>query len=357
MKKIIIFLCICFSVVTILAQPCNSVRGGKIRMYCLDSLTTYAGIHKYNFYIYYNAATICGDTIRCTKYSNKSVKLQPINGTDINSDGILDGVLVNPSTRMCLFEIIDTIPAYGTRTITVKAGKFVPAINNVANSSTLNMFLHYTVLVSPTMTMFNKKSIVYSADCLGTNTVGINYQYNPQPLNPDMDSISFSLMPFASGATNPGSSGTFSINAANGKVTWNAPTTAGLNNFGIQSNEMRLHFSLGQYFTVGTGENIIQVTTAGSTGIENLLEVETKPFVFPNPTTGKIHIVNNNALPDNQPCLIIIRNIEGKIIKKTETLFNNEILLDTDLHESGVYTYEITRSNYSFQKSSFIIQR
>lgn len=357
MKNLYIFLALLFSVKSLNAQTCTSVRGGKIRMYALDSTTSYAVVHKYNFYIYYDAATICGDTIRYTKYSNASLNLQPINGTDINSDGILDGVLINPTTRMCIFQVIDTMPVYGYRTAKIKAGKFVPSINNVANSSSLNLILNYTVCVSPTMGTYNKKSINYTADCIGTNTIGINHQFNPMPINPDLDSVAFALMPFATGATNPGTSGTFSINPTNGKITWNSPSTSGLNNFGIRATEVFFNFALSTYFINGTGESVYQINTSGVLGVNNLFETETKPFVFPNPSNEIIHIVNNNALSDGKKCTIIIYNSEGKLIKQTETDFTSEILINTRDLPEGLYTYEIVSRNSIVQKFNFVIAR
>ncbi|HRD39817.1 MAG TPA: T9SS type A sorting domain-containing protein, partial [Bacteroidia bacterium] len=103
--------------------------------------------------------------------------------------------------------------------------------------------------------------------------------------------------------------------------------------------------------------NIVQISTSNSTGISNLFTLETKPFVFPNPASEKIHIANNNGLPDNKPCTVIIKNIEGKTIQKTETMLTSEIIIPFENENSGVYTYEITRDNLLIQKSSFIINK
>ncbi|HRD39819.1 MAG TPA: hypothetical protein PLC65_14415, partial [Bacteroidia bacterium] len=120
MKRNILFLLIIiFSCEYNFIAQCNSVRGGHLRMYSLDSSTTSPPtiLHRYNIYVYYDASTICGDTITFNNYFYQTRKLSPINGTDINSDGILDGVLINPSTRMCIFQKDDTLNATGTQMV------------------------------------------------------------------------------------------------------------------------------------------------------------------------------------------------------------------------------------------------
>lgn len=333
-------------------SQCSSVRGGNVKFIAIDTTTgNQPTIWSYTFTVYYDATNFCGDTVFFSKQYASSRTLNPVNG--------INGALINPYTRMCIYTTKDTLVVYGLQNPTFKAGYYISGIANIPNSSTTNFIMSPFLFTSANSGVINNKSVLFQGTSADTNAIGNNYSYNPYPVNLDGDSTVYSISLCTSGATNPPTSSTYSINPNTGVLAWNTPTTADLYNIRIAENDFYIGnpFALGYQSNNGEVFSEIQILTkAGTTGI-NLFEVKTTPFVFPNPSSNKIHIVNNNNLPTGVSCEIKIKDITGKEVKSLYTLFNSEIIVDVNNLSSGEYFYEIIDGNNSIlQKDKFIKQ-
>ena len=115
-----------------------------------------------------------------------------------------------------------------------------------------------------------------------------------------------------------------------------------------------------EYFNLNTGnvENTQQaiVNISGFVGIEEKNNSFEEIDLFPNPATNKIFIRLNEDYSAKKE--VFITDLLGhRILEKTETLFNNELLeLDVSSISSGTYIVNIQSSNSIISKRIIIIK-
>jgi hypothetical protein len=89
----------------------------------------------------------------------------------------------------------------------------------------------------------------------------------------------------------------------------------------------------------GTTDTYILKITQETSGIND--QILTSRLVFPNPTTGLVHIAPSGSM---EPSLITVRDIQGKLIREFIDQFGTELTLDLSDQVNGLYLVEITGS-------------
>jgi gliding motility-associated-like protein len=210
------------------------------------------------------------------------------------------GEIVAPNIRKNIYTKIHTYAGQGVFKISLTDPNRNYGIVNIPNSVEVPLYIETLLTINPFIGAHSSPQLILPP--IDNGCVNNIFRHNPGAYDPNGDSLSFKLVPCrTTGGVNiagykypnqvdPGTSGTFTINAVTGDVVWDKPTIPGEYNFAILIEQWRNGVRIG-YVT-----RDMQVTIANCTN--------KAPFVDPVPNycvmAGKsISYLVNAHDPDN----------------------------------------------------------
>jgi hypothetical protein len=224
------------------------------------------------------------------------------------------------------YNITHTYPGPGTYNFGVTDSFRLSNIQNILNSSAESIFLKASLEINPFIG--SNSSVILNSKPSQFFTDGSNIFHDPDALDPDGDSLSFSLVPATTsnytsppGATLDPVTGIFQMPFSTGNYAIN-----------IEIKEFR------DGYNISTTYREMIVDSAALTNITSINSEEYNFLVFPNPTSGSINIVSSNDLKE-----VVLFDLTGKKIMAWKNLSNNTINLVSLC--DGFYTLQIIDEN------------
>jgi hypothetical protein len=164
-----------------------------------------------------------------------------------------------PNTKQNLYRQTHNYPGPGTYHISIIDPNRVAGIMNIPNSVNVPFYLESTIIIDPNIGC-NSLPVLTTIP-LDKACVGHCFYHNPGAVDPDGDSLSYSLGPCLDTLGNPmpgyqfpnvvGGGAQFGIDAVTGDLSWCSPQIAGKYNVVIYIDEWKL-FANGQRYKIGT---------------------------------------------------------------------------------------------------------
>lgn len=99
---------------------------------------------------------------------------------------------------------------------------------------------------------------------------------------------------------------------------------------------------------------LVKTNNLGVTSVDEIISKDINHIVFPNPMTTQAFIYFENK--DNKRCKFYLSNIQGEIIRIDENIETNQVLINKNEIQPGIYFYDIIRDNYQEIKGKIIIE-
>jgi hypothetical protein len=224
------------------------------------------------------------------------------------------------------YNLTHTYPGPGTYNFGVTDSFRISNIQNIINSSSESIFLKASLEINPFIG--SNSSVILNNKPTQFFTDGNNIFHDPDAVDPDGDSLSFSLVPATS------SNYTMSPGATIDPVTgiFQMPVSIGTNAINIEIKEFR------DGYNISTTYREMMVDSAAITNITSINSEEYNIRLFPNPTSGNINIVSSNELIE-----VVLFDLTGKKIMAWKNLIKNTINLESWC--DGFYTLKIIDEN------------
>ena len=268
-----------------------------------------------------------------------------------------DGIPITPYIKYSEYIATHTYPGAGTYYIHNSIyTKRDSSIINIPNS--INQDLHLeAMLVIPSFgvthnTSPNYNNIPILDGCLNGNCFNFNSVGN----DADGDSLSYEILPCSgvSGYTYPnaGTSGTYSIQATNGLLSWCNPQFQGKYNTLINIKQWQ-NDSSGNYQLIGYSQRDVRFVVNTCTGIHDVSILNEMVTVSPNPFLNEIKIQFNQT--NNVRHRISLLDVTGRILTSYNS-YDTEHLMTINLSpinlSKGIYFLKINdeKGNVLFKK-------
>lgn len=185
-----------------------------------------------------------------------------------------------------------TFPGSGMFVITVTDPLFEDLIVNISPFQPLVLIDTLYNLSLPGLPPFNNNP-VYSSVPIDTATLYMPFTYNPGAVDPDGDSLSYSLItpPTTTGYFHPTATNSFGINATTGDVVWDTPAAIGKYIFCVSTQEWKLNIANSKRYMVATSMQIVSVTAVSAAGIGESSEPKMLINTYPNPSSSEIYFM------------------------------------------------------------------
>jgi gliding motility-associated-like protein len=181
-----------------------------------------------------------------------------------------------PNTKQNLYRQTHNYPGPGTYHISIIDPNRVAGIMNIPNSVNVPFYLESTIIIDPNIGC--NSTPVLTTIPLDKACVGHCFYHNPGAVDPDGDSLSYSIGPCLDtlGMAMPGyqfpnvvgGGALFSIDAVTGDLSWCSPQIAGKYNVVIYIDEWKL-FANGQRYKIGTVLRDFNIDVSASCNNDN----------------------------------------------------------------------------------------
>ena len=370
-------------------------RSGYISYTCVkDFLGNYTSTYHFKITTYTDAAAVGAD--RCYEtliFTNLGINPMPdtltlprtngIFGVDLigagwancgNDDSTLPGegvMLVYPYTASCgsinyggvKVNTYEGNYTFASNTATYIFGMVDP--NFDANVNYINNSSNVAFAVLDTLSLHNfglnyNNSALASNPAIDSAYAGQTFYYNPGMIDPDGDSLSYSLIPYITGTQNTGPfypvSGysappNLTINAVTGELSWlNTPNTYGEYDVDILIREYR-HVGSSM---VEMGSTVfavqLNVVCYTASGIEQITSNKEQVNIYPNPNNGSFVIEPSNSTKQ----IIQLYDVNGKLVL-SQTI-NGKTTIDASSLNEGVYNISIISNDGVVNKRLVIVR-
>ena len=252
-KKIRILILVCFYCISSTQMFATHYRAGEIIYRLIAPLTYEVDVITYTKTTG-SSAGADRDTVQIFWGDGTSNLLVRINGTDANSNGIPDGVLVFDDIKKNIYRGVHQYagirPYY---LISVEDANRINDIININSGGSVNTPFY----VEDTIKFYDIASLGYNNSPILINppidfaNVNDTFYHNPNAYDPDGDSLNFKLMvPKQSTFSDvpgyqypdeiiPGAANKFTINSRTGEIIWGTPQRVGIYNIAILIREYR----------------------------------------------------------------------------------------------------------------------
>lgn len=198
-----------------------------------------------------------------------------------------------------------TFAPNSTFTVSILDSFFVSNIVNIPNSSSVKMYLHSelnTFSIFQPNTSVNTQVVCLTDSAVCCNTVA----YNPGATDSDGDSLSYSLVtpPYLNYIEPP-----VVINPVTGSLSFTSDPT-GFLSVSIKIDEWRMISNV--YYKIASTYQELFFKIYNSVGLKDYSKENLELYIFPNPTTSIINIVDENNQLQN--ATIQIKNYLGQLV-------------------------------------------
>lgn len=186
-----------------------------------------------------------------------SLEIFRVNGSDITSpggggpDGVPDGQSLPGDIKLNIYRSSITFIGLANYVIAFIDPNRIGNIINMLASIDVTFYLEDTLFLRDPSRFGYNNSVQLLSPPVDYANVGVPFVHNPNPFDPDSDSLVFRLIqPLRSAGINvpqyrfpneimPGPNNNFSINPSTGIITWNSPQRAGVYNVAFAVSEYR----------------------------------------------------------------------------------------------------------------------
>lgn len=190
--------------------------------------------------------TICWGDGQCESIAR-------VNGPDFNGNGIPDGEIIAPGTKMNVYQQLHTYEEADTYKVSMTDPNRVGDILNLNFPNSDQITFHVETQITLSSNPENNHSPVLLEPVVGMGAVGQPFYHIPNAYDPDGDSLAYELIvPMEALDTDVPNyvwpdmipqpdpiSNSLSINSITGLVTWDAPQKAGLYTLAIKVTSYR----------------------------------------------------------------------------------------------------------------------
>lgn len=299
------------STTTILSQD---LRSGEIVYKHLSGYTYQADL-----YLYQDTST----------YFSRTVRLYWGDGTIDTLQGGIGGCIVN-GVFVSHYVGTHTYPGFGTFVISYSDSFLVTNITNINNSNNEKLYLENKFVINPFLGYNNS---VVLLNCQDVKWECCTWVHNPGAVEPDGDSLSYSLAPwYTSNYTFPPAT----VNPITGDFTM-SPSSTGIYAAAIQIDEWRKVNN--QYYNIGytTRYMLLNVPSLSSVNENNL---STQINIYPNPAQSELTIeVTEDKGQGTGEYACSIKNLLGQTL--AEKTFIGKTSFDVSNWAKGMYFIEL----------------
>lgn len=237
-----------------------------------------------------------------------------------------------------VFTTTHTYPGPGVFIISVSDPLFEDIIVNLPPQQAMTLIDTNKIFNAPGFPTSNNNA-VYGQVPFATATLFQPFTYNPMALDPDGDSLSYSLIPppGTSGYVDPPASSSFGINAFTGVVTWDAPYGIGKYIFCVAISEWAMNSANGKRYPIGSSMQIVSINVISAAGVAESNEPVAQISTSPSPSAAEINFTISGGM-DYRNCSLQILDYSGRMVK-TIGVTGQSFSLDTQGLSSGMYSY------------------
>lgn len=329
-----------------LSSFAGNVAGGDISYQCISGNTIQFTLTVWGDYFSPN------DTFRISFGDNSSA-----NYTNQSAISFTNLAPTYPNYSEIKWVFSHTYAGPGTYDLSAIFSQRDSGIVNIPNSCNTKLSLFTDLILDPTIGC-NSSPICSNSNLIELLSVSTNFNSNLGPVDPDGDSLSFSLQPSSdSGAAISGYSfpnfiggGLLGINAITGDYYWNAPQYWGRYNIVIAIEQWKL-FPNNQRYLIATTSREIQLFVGTLSGIT---EQNSASFsCFPNPISlnNELHL----QFEKEGNYFMQLFNSEGKIVFENSIFCATQQSIKLPTLISGIYFVNISDNDHLISTQKILI--
>lgn len=312
------------------ASYCQDLRGGDIFITYLNGLTYQATVYTYQE--------------QSTFINRPSIILDWGDGTQDTVYGGTTGTCSDPGIIASIYSASHTFPAYGDYTISYRDSFRVAGIKNIDNSSTEQVYLQSYLVINPFLGPNNSPTVT---NCHEPTWGCCNWVYNSGAIDPDGDSLVYSLVPpYTSNYSFP----TYSLDPITGDL-YLTPDSLGKLVIALRIDEWRTNGS--DTYHVGNVTREMTIDVVSLTSTNDITQQEPLISVFPIPAHDKITISIGGS--SSELYTVRVCNILGQV--RSFAGVTDELQIDLSNYAKGVYFVEVLdQDGKGFYVERFLIQ-
>lgn len=269
-----------------------------------------------------NSLTLFWRTTNNSTFAD-SLEIFRVNGPDITSpggggpDGIPDGVSLPGDIKLNIYRRNITFVGLANYVIAFIDPNRIGNIINMLASIDVTFYLEDTLFLRDPSRFGYNNSVQLLSPPVDYANVGVPFVHNPNPFDPDSDSLRFRLIqPLRSGGINvpqyrfpneiaPGPNNQFNIDPLTGIITWNSPQRVGVYNVAFAVSEYRRGVLMG---TVIRDFQIIVEDTDNEppviTGPDDICKIAGSTINFSSTATDPNGNQISSFVAEGQPMLV-----------------------------------------------------